>query len=74
MLPEYNEITGNFNNIDSYITNPHKWLFTPIDLTLLFFRDGNLAKNAFSRISNDLTLEKAVTSYDELIKKTISKY
>ncbi len=34
-------------------------------------KDPEIIKNAYNRIKNELTLDKAIKSYDELIKKTI---
>jgi aromatic-L-amino-acid decarboxylase len=33
---------------DSIVLNPHKWLFTPFDLSILYCRDMNTLKTAFS--------------------------
>lgn len=33
---------------DSIVVNPHKWLFTPFDLSVLFLRDIETLKQAFS--------------------------
>lgn len=33
---------------DSIVVNPHKWLFTPFDASLLLFRDGEKFRDAFS--------------------------
>lgn len=35
---------------DSIVTNPHKWLFTPFDLSVLYCRDLNDLKGAFSLV------------------------
>ncbi len=35
---------------DSLVTNPHKWLFTPIDCSALFVRNPDGVRNAFSLI------------------------
>ena len=32
---------------DSILINPHKWMFIPIDLSVLFIREPGLLKNAF---------------------------
>ena len=33
---------------DSLVVNPHKWLFTPFDLSILYCRDMNLVRAAFA--------------------------
>ncbi len=35
---------------DSIVFNPHKWLFTPFDASLLLFRDPRLFRDAFSLV------------------------
>ena len=35
---------------DSLVVNPHKWLFTPVDCSVLFVRDLALLKGAFSLV------------------------
>jgi aromatic-L-amino-acid decarboxylase len=35
---------------DSIVVNPHKWLFTPFDLSVLYCRDLGVLKNAFSLV------------------------
>jgi aromatic-L-amino-acid decarboxylase len=35
---------------DSIVFNPHKWLFTPFDASLLLFRRGDVFRDAFSLI------------------------
>jgi aromatic-L-amino-acid decarboxylase len=33
---------------DSLVTNPHKWLFVPVDCSVLFVRDAHALREAFS--------------------------
>ncbi|HMF56005.1 MAG TPA: pyridoxal-dependent decarboxylase, partial [Pyrinomonadaceae bacterium] len=35
---------------DSVVTNPHKWLFTPFDLSVLYCRHMDLLRRAFSLV------------------------
>jgi aromatic-L-amino-acid decarboxylase len=35
---------------DSIVTNPHKWLFTPFDLSVLYVKDIELLKRTFSLV------------------------
>jgi aromatic-L-amino-acid/L-tryptophan decarboxylase len=42
---------------DSFVTNPHKWLFTPIDASVLFVRDPSVLVRAFSIIPEYLTTD-----------------
>ena len=48
---------------DSIVTNPHKWLFTPFDLSVLYCRDLGVMKQAFS-----LTPEYLKTSDESTVK------
>jgi aromatic-L-amino-acid decarboxylase len=38
------------NRADSFVTNPHKWLFTPMDCSVLFTRHVGTLKQAFSLV------------------------
>jgi aromatic-L-amino-acid/L-tryptophan decarboxylase len=49
---------------DSLVTNPHKWLFTPIDCSVLFVRDVDTLTRAFSLVPEYLTSdEDGVTDF-----------
>jgi aromatic-L-amino-acid/L-tryptophan decarboxylase len=49
---------------DSFVTNPHKWLFTPIDCSALFLRDPSALTSAFSLVAEYLvTDDEDVTDY-----------
>jgi aromatic-L-amino-acid/L-tryptophan decarboxylase len=49
---------------DSFVTNPHKWLFTPIDCSALYVRDPATLTRAFSLVPEYLTTdEDDVTDY-----------
>ncbi|WP_211262334.1 pyridoxal phosphate-dependent decarboxylase family protein [Nitriliruptor alkaliphilus] len=49
---------------DSLVTNPHKWLFTPIDCSALFVRDVATLTRAFSLVPEYLTTDdEGVTDY-----------
>jgi len=39
---------------DSIVVNPHKWLFTPFDLSVLYCKDLSLLKDAFSLVAEYL--------------------
>ncbi len=63
VLPEYKYLMEGFDKVDSYITNPHKWLFTPIDTSLVFFKDPEHVKEAFSLVPEYLrTAESSETT------------
>ncbi|HKS08006.1 MAG TPA: pyridoxal-dependent decarboxylase [Pyrinomonadaceae bacterium] len=50
IVPEYRSILGGCERADSLVTNPHKWLFTPFDLSVLYCRHMDLLKRAFSLV------------------------
>ncbi len=48
MIPEMKWITKGWNRADSIVINPHKWMFTPMDLSVFFTRKKDILKRAFS--------------------------
>ncbi|MCX7875176.1 MAG: aminotransferase class I/II-fold pyridoxal phosphate-dependent enzyme [Melioribacteraceae bacterium] len=50
MLPEMKKYFTGIENADSIVTNPHKWLFVPIDFSVLFIRKPETLKKAFSLV------------------------
>ena len=50
VVPELRSILAGCERADSIVTNPHKWLFTPFDLSVLYCRHMDLLKRAFSLV------------------------
>lgn len=50
ILPEMRPLFAGWELADSVVMNPHKWLFTPFDLSVLYCRNLNALKNAFSLV------------------------
>lgn len=48
VVPECRPLFQGWERADSIVFNPHKWLFTPFDLSVLFLRDIEVLKQAFS--------------------------
>ncbi|HEX9252890.1 MAG TPA: pyridoxal-dependent decarboxylase [Ignavibacteriaceae bacterium] len=48
MIPEMKWITRGWDRADSLVINPHKWMFTPMDLSVYFTRKPDILKRAFS--------------------------
>jgi aromatic-L-amino-acid decarboxylase len=48
MIPEMKWITNGWDHADSIVINPHKWMFTPMDLSIYFTRKKEILKKAFS--------------------------
>ena len=50
MLPEMKKYFKGIENADSIVSNPHKWLFVPIDFSVLFIQKPDVLKRAFSLV------------------------
>ncbi|MCX6174840.1 MAG: pyridoxal-dependent decarboxylase [Ignavibacteriales bacterium] len=48
MLPEMNKHFKGVEHADSFVVNPHKWLFVPVDLSILYTHKPEVLKKAFS--------------------------
>jgi aromatic-L-amino-acid/L-tryptophan decarboxylase len=48
MLPEMKKFFKDIDKADSFVVNPHKWLFTPVDFSVLYTRKPEVLKQAFS--------------------------
>jgi aromatic-L-amino-acid/L-tryptophan decarboxylase len=61
---EHRGVLAGVERADSFVTNPHKWLFTPIDCSALFVRDVETLTRAFSLVPEYLTTDdEGVTDY-----------
>src|SRR5688572_16857272 len=50
VVPELRHILKGCERADSVAVNPHKWLFTPFDLSVLYCRHMDLLRRAFSLV------------------------
>ena len=50
IIPEFREHFRGCERADSIVVNPHKWLFTPFDLSVLYCKDLGTMKQAFSLV------------------------
>jgi aromatic-L-amino-acid decarboxylase len=50
VVPEFSHLVAGCERADSVVTNPHKWLFTPFDLSVLYCRHMDLLRRAFSLV------------------------
>jgi aromatic-L-amino-acid/L-tryptophan decarboxylase len=48
MLPECRHYFAGIERADSFVVNPHKWLFTPMDLSAFYCRHMDTLRQAFS--------------------------
>lgn len=50
MLPEMRKHFKGLERADSFVLNPHKWLFVPMDFSILYIRKPDVLKQAFSLV------------------------
>jgi aromatic-L-amino-acid decarboxylase len=48
VCPEYRTLMPGLGRADSLVVNPHKWLFTPVDCSVLFLREPDALRAAFA--------------------------
>jgi aromatic-L-amino-acid decarboxylase len=64
ILPEFRYLLDPAHAADSLVLNPHKWLFIPIDLSVLYVKDPELLRRTFSLVADYLvTPETNVHNY-----------
>jgi len=67
VCPELRHLFAGWERADSIVVNPHKWLFVPIDCSVLFVRDLAALKAAFALVPEYLrTAETEVTNLMDL--------
>jgi aromatic-L-amino-acid decarboxylase len=47
VVPEMRHVLAGVERADSLVVNPHKWLFTPVDCSVLYTRRPDVLKRAF---------------------------
>jgi aromatic-L-amino-acid decarboxylase len=50
MLPERRDILAGLDRAHSLVVNPHKWMFVPVDLSVLYTRHPEILRRAFSLV------------------------
>jgi aromatic-L-amino-acid decarboxylase len=61
IVPELRHVLDGCGRADSLVMNPHKWMFVPLDLSVLFTRRPEVVRAAFSLVPDYLrTPEEAV--------------
>jgi aromatic-L-amino-acid decarboxylase len=64
IVPEFRSVLDGCEHADSLVLNPHKWMFVPIDLSVLYVRDLETVRRAFSLVAEYLeTPESGVRNY-----------
>jgi aromatic-L-amino-acid/L-tryptophan decarboxylase len=61
LVPELQPLMEGCQHADSLVTNPHKWLFTPFDLSVLYCRHMPLLRRAFSLVPEYLRTSESET-------------
>lgn len=62
IVPEYRHILAGVERADSLVVNPHKWLFTPFDLSAFYTPRMDVVRQAFSLVAEYLkTSDPAAT-------------
>jgi aromatic-L-amino-acid decarboxylase len=55
IVPERRATLAGVDNADSLVVNPHKWLFTPVDISAMYTRRPDVLKRAFTLMPEYLT-------------------
>ncbi len=65
MLPEIRNLAHGIGRCDSFVVNPHKWMFTNFDCSAYFIRDKQALVNTFSILPEYLKTaeDKLVNNY-----------
>ena len=50
IVPEHRDILAGCERADSFVFNPHKWLFTPFDFSAFYTRQPEMIRGAFSLV------------------------
>ena len=59
IVPEMRPLLSGWEHADSIVVNPHKWMFTPFDASLLLFRSPETFRDAFSIVPEYLRTPEA---------------
>lgn len=64
IVPEHRAMWKGIERVDSLVVNPHKWMFTPVDCSVLYTRRPDVLKETFSLVPEYLkTGESEVIDY-----------
>lgn len=67
VVPEFQHHLAGCERADSLVVNPHKWLFTPIDISVFYTRHPDILRRAFSLVPEYLKTtdsERAINLMD----------
>jgi aromatic-L-amino-acid/L-tryptophan decarboxylase len=63
IVPEMRFVLEGCDRADSFVVNPHKWMFVPVDLSVLYTRKPEVMRRAFSLVPEYLR-----TSHDDVVR------
>jgi aromatic-L-amino-acid decarboxylase len=66
MVPEHSWVFEGVSRADSVVVNPHKWLFTPLDLSAFYCRRMDVLRSALAMTPNYLQTREAGTVHDPM--------
>ncbi|MCH8020757.1 amino acid decarboxylase [candidate division KSB1 bacterium] len=58
VVPEMRHVLEGSERADSFVVNPHKWLFVPLDLSAFYTRKPEVLKRAFSLVPEYLRTQE----------------
>ncbi|HLJ09063.1 MAG TPA: pyridoxal-dependent decarboxylase [Acidimicrobiia bacterium] len=61
-VPELRWVVEGTDRADSIVVNPHKWLFVPVDCSVLYLRDPEATRAAFSVVPDYLRAPEEATN------------
>jgi aromatic-L-amino-acid decarboxylase len=61
LVPELRHVLDGAERADSLVVNPHKWMFVPIDCSVLFSRRPEIIRRAFSLVPEYLSTPEGET-------------
>jgi len=65
IAPEFRDVLRGAERADSLVTNPHKWMLTPVDISVFYTRHPDVLRRAFSLVAEYLkTPDRAVNLMD----------
>ena len=62
IVPELRHVLDGCGKADSLVMNPHKWLFVPLDLSVLYTRRPEVVRAAFSLVPDYLRTPEEATA------------
>jgi aromatic-L-amino-acid decarboxylase len=64
IVPEMRAVLDGVEHADSFVVNPHKWMFTPVDCSAFYVRRPEVLQRAFTLVPDYLqTAETEVVNY-----------